>query len=124
MPRRTEQREAIRAALRDAGRPLRPGEVLATAGAKVPGLGIATVYRNLKRMRDEGSLRAVELPGEGTTRYEPAELHHHHHFHCARCDRVYDVDVCPGDFAGLVPAGFAVERHELVLYGRCADCRP
>lgn len=123
MPKRTEQRQAIAAVLDQAGRPLRPDEVLAAAVSEVPGLGIATVYRNLKRMHQEGVLRSVELPGEGTTRYEPAELHHHHHFHCEGCDRVFDVNICPGDFAGLAPAGFQIERHELVLYGSCADCR-
>ncbi len=122
MARHTEQKQAIQQALMDSKRPLRPDEVLALAQSEVPRLGIATVYRNLKRMCADGILRAVQLPGELTTMYELADLHHHHHFHCGSCERVFDVDVCPGDFAGLVPQGFVVKEHELVLYGSCQEC--
>ncbi len=122
MSRRTAQRDAIRAAFEAAGRPLKPDEVLALAQDAVPGLGAATVYRNLRRLTDDGWLRAVNLPGEATQLYERADLAHHHHFHCETCDRVYDVHVCPGDLSHLAPAGFRVAAHELVLYGSCAAC--
>ena len=120
--RSTEQRRAIREAVRNAGRPMRPEEVLEAAQRDVPTLGIATVYRNLKSMLDAGFLRAVELPGDPTRRYELAALDHHHHFHCRRCDRVYDIDICPGDLSRHAPAGFSVESHELLLHGICSDC--
>ncbi|GAB4042664.1 MAG: transcriptional repressor [Rubrivivax sp.] len=121
MQRSTRQRDAIREALHSAGRPLLPQEVLVAAQAEVPGLGIATVYRTLKALVDEGSLRAVTLPGENP-RYEPAHHGHHHHFHCQACGRVFDVHACPGNLARLAPAGFEVAAHELTLYGRCRDC--
>lgn len=120
--RSTEQRRAIRDAVSDAGRPVRPEEVLEAAQREVPGLGIATVYRNLKAMLDAGFLRTVELPGDATRRYELAGLAHHHHFHCRRCDCVFDIDVCPGDLSRHAPAGFRVESHELLLHGICAGC--
>jgi Fur family transcriptional regulator, ferric uptake regulator len=122
MSRNTDQRDAITAVMTEAGRPLRPDEVLEFAQQRVPSVGVATVYRNLKRLTASGELRAVELPGQRTTLYEVAHLHHHHHFHCNTCDKVYDIDVCPGDFAGLVPDGFQVQRHDLVLYGSCPAC--
>ena len=120
MERATRQRAAIREALEAAARPLLPDEVLLAASAAVPGLGIATVYRNLKLLVEEGDLRAVALPGENL-RYELAG-HHHHHFQCKRCQRVFDVHACPGDLAGLAPAGFVVQDHELTLYGLCSEC--
>ena len=122
MNRRTTQRSAIRAAFETAGRPLKPDEVLALAQHAVPGLGAATVYRNLRRLTEDGWLRVVELPGDATRLYERAGLAHHHHFHCSTCDRVFDVHACPGDLSSLVPPGFAVTQHEFVLYGSCADC--
>lgn len=124
MERSTRQRAAILAAIADAQRPLTPQEVLDSAREAVQGLGMATVYRNLKALLEDGSLQAVQLPGE-SPRYEPAEHehgHHHHHFQCTVCSRVFDVHDCPGDLAGMAPKGFTVERHELTLYGRCADC--
>lgn len=97
-------------------------EVLALAQADVPGLSIATVYRNLKALVDEGELCPVVLPGENP-RYELAGHTHHHHFQCTRCQRVFDIHSCPGDLKNLAPAGFQVDAHELVLYGSCSACR-
>lgn len=128
--RSTRQREAIRRGLAQAAGPLTPLEVLAVAQADVPGLGIATVYRNLKWLVAEGQVRTVDLPGQAP-RYEAAQqgpahghhpAHHVHHFHCERCDRVFPIHACPGSIEQLAPAGFRVERHDLTLHGLCAGC--
>lgn len=89
----------------------------------VPQIGIATIYRNLKTLLDEGIIQTVNLPGENA-RYEAmhAAAHHHHHFHCVPCDRVFDVEGCPGPMNDMAPKGFLIERHELTFYGVCADC--
>ncbi|HYU33631.1 MAG TPA: transcriptional repressor [Thermoanaerobaculia bacterium] len=117
----TQQRRAIRSAIERADRPLSPREVLDQAEPQSPGLGIATVYRTLKSGVEGGWLQAVELPGEAP-RYEPTGKEHHHHFHCRSCDRVYEIEGCPDDLRHLTPPGFALEAHEIVLYGRCAEC--
>ncbi len=121
MERSTRQRSAIRTVIDAAGRPLSPQEVLETAQAEVPALGMATVYRNLKMLVDEGEIAVVTLPGD-SPRYESAEHAHHHHFQCTHCKRVFDVHACPGNLAQLAPKGFTVEHHELTLYGRCDEC--
>jgi len=121
MERNTRQRIAIRNVIAQAGRPLLPQELLSAAQQAVPGLGITTVYRNLKALVDEGELQAVNLPGENP-RFELAGHQHHHHFQCRQCERVFDVHACPGDMSGLAPQGFTVENHDLTLYGRCKDC--
>ena len=121
MERSTRQRTAIRAAIEAAGRPLSPQEMLEAAQLEVPALSLATVYRNLKTLVDEGDIATVTLPGD-SPRYEPAKHAHHHHFQCTTCKRVFDVHDCPGDLARLAPRGFTVESHELTLYGRCDRC--
>lgn len=121
MERNTRQRSAIRDAIVRAGRPLLPQEVLEAAQQDVPGLGIATVYRNLKMLVDEGELQPVNLPGENP-RFESVGQQHHHHFQCRQCHRVFDVHACPGDLSRMAPQGFTVEDHDLTLYGRCRDC--
>lgn len=121
MERRTRQRDAIRSAFTKAGRPLAVQEAHALALKTVPGLGIATVYRNIKALMEEGWLASVELPGE-PPRYEASGLDHHHHFRCNECERVFDVPGCPGAMKSLVPRGYKLESHELVLYGRCPQC--
>ncbi|MCE9590067.1 MAG: transcriptional repressor [Planctomycetes bacterium] len=123
MERQTNQRNAIRDAFETAARPLGPQEALATAQAKVPRLGIATVYRTIKGLMDEGWLVAVALPGE-PPRYELARKHnqHHHHFRCRVCEKVFDIEGCSGEIESHVPPGFKVESHTVVIYGLCPDC--
>ena len=94
--RKTQQRDAIRQALTDAGRPLSPQEIQLAAQDQVPTLGIATVYRNIQTMIGDGTIQEVELPGV-PSRYELAGKSHHHHFHCRECDGVFEVDACPGE---------------------------
>ncbi|NNF43488.1 MAG: transcriptional repressor [Phycisphaerales bacterium] len=123
MARSTRQRAAILATLEAAGRPLSPGEIHAGAARRVPGVGVATVYRNIKRLVVEHTLTPVNLPG-APPRYElvAAAERHHHHFRCDRCDAVYDVDGCPGGLSKMLPRGFRLRAHDIVLYGLCSTC--
>jgi Fur family transcriptional regulator, ferric uptake regulator len=121
MERDTRQRAAIRSAIERAQRPLSPPEILSMAQAEVPQMSLATVYRNLKAMQEDGAIASVWLPGE-SARYEATHLAHHHHFRCNRCEQVFDIHGCAGDALHVAPAGFVVERHELTLYGLCAGC--
>ena len=82
---------------------------------------MATVYRNIRALLDDGWLHQIDLPGEAA-RYEIAGQPHHHHFRCDRCRRVFDVP-CPGaPPVDGVPTGFVVTSHDVLLQGRCADC--
>lgn len=124
MDRHTSQRIAIEASLRSAQRPLSPAEILDAAKPEAPTINLATVYRTLKRLTENGLVRAVDLPGE-PSRYELAGLPHHHHFKCDSCDRVFDVPgKCPSGLTDGLPSGFRVRDHEVVLVGTCADCGP
>ncbi|MBM3408011.1 MAG: transcriptional repressor, partial [Betaproteobacteria bacterium] len=91
------------------------------AQQQVPGISLATVYRNLRILADEGELVQVKLPGE-SPRYELSGREHHHHFQCRYCQRAFEVYGCPGTLAHLAPPGFLVEDHEVILYGQCSGC--
>lgn len=121
--RRTKQREAIIKEMLEADGPLSVAEIHERARRAVEGLGIATVYRNVNALREEGVVVLVELPGE-EPRYEPAGRGHHHHFRCRECDQTFDLNICPvGIPAGtMLPGGYRVEDHNLTLYGRCSEC--
>lgn len=121
MRRTTRQRAAIRDAFETADRPLSPGEVHDAARRRVPRIGVATVYRELRALVDGGWLAEVPLPGS-PSRYEVAGKHHHHHFRCRLCDRVYEVAGCPPDLSALLPPGFQLEGHDVTLLGRGAEC--
>ena len=119
--RRTRQRAAIRSVLEAARRPLSVSEILELARRQVRGLGIATVYRAVGALLEEGFLTAVEISGEAP-RYEVAGRGHHHHFRCRRCHRVFEVQGCVPEVERLSPAGFVLEEHEILLSGLCSEC--
>lgn len=122
MIRKTRQRAAIRDAFESRGQPLSPEEVLAEAQRSVDGMGIATVYRNIRALLDEGWLVPVELPGQ-PARYEQAGKGHHHHFHCRTCGQVFELEGCLEGLQRLAPRGFKTTGHDLTLYGQCLHCQ-
>lgn len=122
MPYATRQKSALAEAIMKAERPLTPGEICREAQKESPHLGRATVYRALKQFVEEGRVRLVEIPGV-PTHYESASRQHHHFFLCHRCRRLFNLLGCARGVLRLAPKGFAVRRHEIVLYGDCADCR-
>ncbi len=119
--RTTRQRTAIRAVIEQAGVPLSPREILDAAKHECEGLGLATVYRTLKVLTDEGAILPVDIPGE-SPRFELAGKGHHHHFSCRGCGKVFELEGCCGHFTELTPRGFVLEGHELTLYGKCDAC--
>jgi Fur family transcriptional regulator, ferric uptake regulator len=121
MERNTRQRDAIREVFVAAKQPLNPFEVLVEGRRTLRGLGIATVYRTINSLVQSGWLNPVELPGDAP-RYERSGSGHHHHFQCRGCSGVFEIRGCPGDLKSLTPAGFLLEGHEVVLYGRCGQC--
>lgn len=125
MKRNTSQRRAILTALESAQGPLTPQEVLDFAIQEQASLGIATVYRNLNSLEEQGEIVAVHLPND-SVRYEPAGRGHHHHFRCQTCEQVFELSAkCPvAILEGVtLPGGFKVQDHELTLYGLCPSCQ-
>ncbi len=121
MTRNTRQRAIIREVLEAANRPLGAQEVLIEAQLRMEGLGIATVYRTIKGLIEEGWLVPVELPGE-PPRYELAGKGHHHHFHCKDCGKMFELEGCVENLKNLIPKGFKITGHEVLLYGACSQC--
>jgi Fur family ferric uptake transcriptional regulator len=120
--RTTQQKVAIEQAFEQCPRPLAVAEVHQIATKACDTLGIATVYRAINRLVQNGWLTEVHLPNK-PTRYERKSLAHHHHFHCEKCEIVYDVQAPCEALSTNIPSGFQVHRHELTFYGVCEDCR-
>jgi Fur family ferric uptake transcriptional regulator len=121
MIRKTRQSKIIREVLESARRPLSPREIQERALEDVPSLGIATVYRALNTLSEEGSIRPVQVPGK-PARYEVTGKGHHHHFCCRECERIFDMPGCVHAVEDLAPEGFVTEAHEILLYGVCQEC--
>lgn len=87
-----------------------------------PRLGIATTYRTLDALRENGSIRA--LAGREPRTYVRCHPGHHHHLVCTSCGAVQETDLCavPSKAELKRRHGFAPERHELEIYGTCSRC--
>jgi len=120
MVRTTGQRKAIFNALVNSGRPLSVSEVLALARNEAAGLGIATAYRSLKLLQEEGQITLIDLPGHPSRWEVPAS--HHHHFLCRTCDKLFEIHACPDNIRRLLPEGYTLEEHDILLHGQCKAC--
>ena len=89
-----------------------------------PDLSLATVYRNLLQLEEEGLIRSVGIV-DGQKRYD-ANVSPHTHAVCRVCGKVIDVfsvPVPPGLAADVEnKTGFSVEVSELRFSGVCGDC--
>lgn len=90
-------------------------------------VGIASVYRVLDLLVSLGLVQRLDLGG-GISRFEPALPggEHHHHLVCVGCGEVHPFEDPALERALERAAGasdFTVEGHDVVLRGRCPDCR-
>ncbi len=121
-PKGTRQRGVISRLLNVAEGPLSVPELHSRALSELPSLGVATVYRTLKLLQEQGAAHIVTLDGENL--YEASGRGHHHHFACRSCGRVFTLHTCPLALppGTVYPGGFVVEAHEVTLYGQCPAC--
>lgn len=95
---------------------------LVQRGVKV---GLATVYRNLQTMGEEGELDAIRAE-DGEMAYRRCSPVHHHHLVCRQCGKVVEIgqEETIEDWAREIGSryGFTETGHELELFGLCAEC--
>lgn len=119
---KTKQRELILAAVRGTDSHPTADELFQTIRAELPTISLATVYRNLGILAEQGVIRRIEIP-DGRDRFD-WRMTEHDHFLCRGCGRVWDFALRE-PVAALIPpeTGFTVEDYALVVRGRCQNCR-
>ena len=85
------------------------------------GIGIATIYRQLSNLVDDGSITSFEFQNE--TRYDPV-MKPHAHIVCSVCNKIWDVDL-PDEINSFAPSNESFEGVEVDLTwkGVCSECR-
>ena len=99
-------------------------EVYRMVRRKLPRVSLATVYRNLELLSEEGKIMKLELAGK-QRRYD-ANTERHYHVRCVRCGRVDDIPIKP--FSGIDSKvaklrGYEIVGHRLKFMGLCPGCR-
>jgi Fur family transcriptional regulator, ferric uptake regulator len=90
------------------------------------GVGIASVYRILDLLADQGFVQRVEI-GDAITRFEPAHAggDHHHHLVCNNCGKVeaFEDERLEQALRQVErKTGYTTAGHDVLLRGACQDC--
>ncbi|MCL1897485.1 MAG: transcriptional repressor [Micrococcales bacterium] len=122
--RSTRQRQALLEALRH-----HPGFISAQAlhnqlAAQDHAISLATVYRNLQQLAEDGRLDVLYDAGEATYRACRRESHHHH-LVCRQCGGADEFEAeAVADWAEQIArtAGYSQVQHTLEISGLCPQC--
>ena len=93
--------------------------------AELPKLSLGTVYRNLNRLAELGTIRRISVTNS-PDRFD-GDLTPHHHICCTACGKFcdfFDIDYDKElDKVIEAKSGFSLVKHETVFYGRCDECK-
>ncbi|MFW6134188.1 MAG: Fur family transcriptional regulator [Elusimicrobiota bacterium] len=130
----TEPRQTVLEVIKNTDSHLSAEDVFIRAKKINPGIGIATVYRNLEFLKDQGILKKYQF-GEGKSRYElkdDEDSKHHHHLVCTFCGKIIDYSEFVNREKKLVndlkkelskKHKFDINTHQLHFYGVCSKCK-
>lgn len=122
--RHTRQRAAVAAALDRTEEFVSAQDLHAVMRAGGDGIGLATVYRSLQAMAEDGSVDA-RRGEDGEVTYRRCSTGHHHHLVCRECGRTVEVEsrVVERWAAGVArDSGFVEAVHTVEITGTCPDC--
>jgi Fur family transcriptional regulator, ferric uptake regulator len=93
---------------------------------RLDSVGRASVYRTLDQLERLHLVQRVEIGGDaaGYERVDPEQ--HHHHLVCEECGRLSpfaDPSLERAIEAVSRAAEFEIAAHDVVLRGRCPDCK-
>jgi Fur family ferric uptake transcriptional regulator len=99
------------------------GEVCDMVRRRLPRISLATVYRSLDALAEQGLLRKLEMGG--AQRRFDADLYSHQHVRCVLCGRVenVEVDLPPEVALPRQNRGFEVTSCAIEYLGVCPDCQ-
>ncbi|MFN0107363.1 MAG: Fur family transcriptional regulator [Blastocatellia bacterium] len=125
--RNTKQRQAILDAIEKHGGHLTAEEVYTIVKGRHPLLSLGTVYRNLRVLTEQGSVRELDF-GMAITYFETTK-DPHYHLVCRVCSGIVDVEIeLEKKLMALVEKakvadGFQIEEHRLDFVGICKACQ-
>jgi len=120
----SRQRDAIKNLLKDVACHPSAEWIYENVKKDFPKISLATVYRNLNLLCDTGEAVRIDV-GDGTVRYD-GYVKNHYHFLCSKCRRV--IDVSEDEISHINSEiekkhGVSVERHSIVFFGKCNECK-
>lgn len=126
--RNTKQKQLIRDCLKTSGRHMTVDEIYSSINKEDEKISIATIYRNLKMLEEQGVIKKLYMAEDAPLFYEmnDSDEHTHHHLVCKKCGAIIDFDEDLLDSLEKTiyeKKGFKIQDHRVVFYGLCKDCR-
>lgn len=124
MKRQTKQRDEVREALSESEGFVSAQELHQAMKDAGSSIGLATVYRTLGALVDQGEADPITRSGE--TVYRACRPGHHHHLVCRDCGLAIEISAQPVEaWAKAVAAerGFVDPDHVVDVFGRCPECQ-
>ena len=94
--------------------------------ARGDSLGLATVYRQLEILVEEGHVDSIVSPkGEKLFRHCGVNEDHHHHIICKKCGSTRQIEISEVESMAEMAAkkyGFSDVSHSLEIFGICEKC--
>jgi Fur family peroxide stress response transcriptional regulator len=118
----TKQRQLILDAVMASTTHPTANELFQTIHPKMPTISLATVYRNLNLLSENGQIRKIEMPGM-PDRYD-WRMETHDHLWCEKCGQVFDFTLPQALDAQIQQvSGMKVRQYTLVAHGLCCNCQ-
>ncbi|YAL82153.1 Fur family transcriptional regulator [Dermacoccaceae bacterium W4C1] len=120
----TRQRAAVAQALESSADFTSAQDLHAQLRGQGDTVGLATVYRTLQTMVDDGDVDVLRTD-DGEAVYRRCSTGHHHHLVCRDCGATVEVEGPAVErWTEQVSAqhGFTDVTHTVEILGRCADC--
>ncbi|TMN22860.1 peroxide-responsive transcriptional repressor PerR [Lentibacillus cibarius] len=92
--------------------------------SKFPNMSVATVYNNLRVLRETGLVRELTY-GDSSSRYD-YNSSEHYHIICEVCGKIEDFHYPILDEVESLAeqvTGFDVSHHRMEIYGTCESCQ-
>ena len=121
--RNTLQRQIINEAVEALGIHPTAEQVVEFVSKNHPGIGRATVYRNLNSLAESEEIVRISN-FSGTTHYDH-NCSKHYHFMCNNCKKIFDVDYSISNICSNFQNnhGFDITDYNLSFNGICWECK-
>lgn len=116
----TQQKKAIFQVLERSKVPLTPVEILEKAQESVPKIGIATIYRQLNTLQNEGQVTLLEIP-QSTPRYLLSRDLSSAYMLCSDCKKAIPLKDELHELNSLSQTQFEVSSYQVFFYGTCKE---
>jgi Fe2+ or Zn2+ uptake regulation protein len=122
--RRSHQRDVVLDAVRSTMEHPTADWVYRRARRQLPRISLATVYRNLQQLVDEGLIHELQATGQAA-RFD-ANIDRHYHVRCLGCGRINDLPLSVDDGIerrARSAIDYQILGHQVEVHGLCPACQ-